>query len=269
VEVNGSRFVHPISVGDYVQSLDKGLAVISAFSDERRTMTLSQVAAVTGLSKPSARRCLLTLHALGYLVSEGPNFRLGPKVLDLAQAYLSSVELPAIVEPFLNELNADLQEACSVGVLDGDSVVYVARAQAKRVMTMAVRVGTRIDPFVTALGRVLLAYESDDRIEKLWNARGDARDSIGVDLPEFLEMLREVRQKSWCLVDQEVEVGVRTIAVPIRDSRGNVIAGMNIAVHTARVSIEQLENEFLGRLQKASADIESCLREYGPDVTFY
>lgn len=269
MEMNGSRFVHPISAGDYVQSLDKGLAVINAFSDERRTMTLSQVAAVTGLSKPSARRCLLTLHALGYLVSEGPNFRLGPKVLDLAQAYLSSVELPAIVEPFLNELNADLQEACSVGVLDGDSVVYVARAQAKRVMTMAVRVGTRIDPFVTALGRVLLAYEPEDRIEQLWTTRGDARDSVGVDLPEFLAMLREVRQKSWCLVDQEVEVGVRTIAVPIRDSRGKVIAGMNIAVHTARVSIERLENEFLRRLQKASADIESCLREYGPDVTFY
>ncbi|WP_169333681.1 IclR family transcriptional regulator domain-containing protein [Nocardia higoensis] len=267
--MNGRRFVHPISEGDYVQSLDKGLAVISAFSGERRSMTLSQVAAVTGLSKPSARRCLLTLHALGYLVSEGTSFRLGPKVLDLAQAYLSSVELPAIVEPFLNELNADLQEACSVGVLDGDSVVYVARAQAKRVMTIAVRVGTRIDPFVTALGRVLLAYESEERIEKLWNARTDAQSTVGLDLPGFLTMLREVRQQSWCLVDQEVEVGVRTIAVPIRDGRGKVIAGMNVAVHTARVSIEQLESEFLQRLQRAREDVETCLREYGPEMTFY
>lgn len=270
MQVSGSRFVHPLPVGDYVQSLDKGLSVINAFSAERRTMTLSQVAAETGLSKPSARRCLLTLHALGYLVSDGPNFRLGPKVLDLGQAYLSSVDLPAIVEPFLNELNAELQEACSVGVLDGNSVVYVARAQAQRIMTMSVRVGTRIDPVLTALGRVLLSHLPEGRVEEIWNARRpDATAPNDGGLPEFLKSLQDVRTQGWCLVDQEVEIGVRTIAVPIHDGRGNVIAGINLAAHTARVSKDNLQNDFLPRLIATNRDIEACLREYGPGATFY
>lgn len=270
MEVSGSRFVHPLPVGDYVQSLDKGLAVLNAFSAERRSMTLSQVAAETGLSKPSARRCLLTLHALGYLVSDGPNFRLGPKVLDLGQAYLSSVELPAIVEPFLNELNAELKEACSVGVLDGNSVVYVARAQTQRIMTMSVRVGTRIDPILTALGRVLLSHLPDERVAELWKVRQDHdRESVGYELPDFLTMLHDVRAQGWCLVDQEVEIGVRTIAVPIHDARGRVVAGMNVAAHTARVSKETLQEQFLPRLASAARGIEACLREYETDVTYY
>ena len=144
--------------GDFVQSLEKGLAVLRSFSDERQKMTLSEVARQTGLSKPSSRRLLLTLQKLGYVTSEDGSFRLRPRVLDIGYAYLSSVELPAVVEPFLNDLNAELREACSVGVFDDDWIYYIARASAqKRLMTFNVRVGTRIDPLVTALGRVILA----------------------------------------------------------------------------------------------------------------
>lgn len=264
-----SRFVHPISPSDYVQSLDKGLAVIKAFNSERRTMTLTEVATATGLSKPSARRFLLTLHALGYVSQTENRFRLSPRVLDLGGSYLTSGELPGIVNPYLADLNAELREACSVGVFDGDNVVYIARASAqKRIMTFNVQVGTRIDPVITALGRVLLAHlpETDLR------AYLERRKQLGT-LPQIAENdgLREellhIRERGWCLMDQEIEVGVRTIAAPLNNVEGVVIAGINVAVHTERVSLEQLEHEVLPKLLATRDLVNDALAEYGPGLT--
>ena len=257
--------------GDFVQSLEKGLAVLRSFSDEHQEMTLSDVARQTGLSKPSARRLLLTLQKLGYVSSKDGAFRLRPRVLDIGYAYLSSVELPAVVEPFLNELNAELREACSVGVFDEDRIYYIARASTqKRIMTFNVRVGTRIDPLPTALGRVILAHMPEHELDAYLNLREDAgdMDGAGRDRESFKEILNDVRSKGWCLVDQEVEAGVRTIAAPIHDVNGKVIAGINVAVHTARVSMETLREDFLPRLLETRNKIDEAIASYGPAANF-
>ncbi len=266
-----TRFVHPIAPGDYVQSLDKGLAVIKAFNSDRRTMTLTEAAEVTGLSKPSARRFLLTLQALGYVAQEEGRFRLRPRVLDLGGSYLTSGELPGIVNPYLADLNAELREACSVGVLDGDNVVYIARASAQqRIMTFNVQVGTRIDPVITALGRVLLANLPGPELETYL----ERREQLGTQpqvhqLGGFHEDLTAIRERGWCLMDQEVELGVRTIAAPLHNVDGLVIAGINVAVHTARVSLERLEGEFLPKLLAIRERINESLAEYGPELKNY
>jgi len=265
-----NRRLLPIAEGDYVQSLDKGLSVLRAFSDEHNAMTLSEVARVTGLSKPSARRFLLTLQALGYVDSDDGLFRLRPRVLDLGYAYLSSVELPSVVDPFLNDLNAELREACSVGVFDDDSVVYVARASAqKRIMTFSVRVGTRVDPLRTAVGRVILAgMPAKDLGAFLDRREADASVPRGWDRELFLKNLATVEEQGWCLVDQEVEAGVRTIAAPIHDARGQVIAGINVAVNTARVPLERLREDFLPKLLATRDKIDAEIAAYGPGANF-
>lgn len=257
--------------GDFVQSLEKGLAVLRAFSDEHQEMTLSDVARQTGLSKPSARRLLLTLQKLGYVSSKDGAFRLRPRVLDIGYAYLSSVELPAVVEPFLNELNGELREACSVGVFDEDTIYYIARASAqKRLMTFNVRVGTRIDPLLTALGRVILANMPQNELDAYLTMReeGGDLDGVGRDRKSFMEILADTRAKGWCLVDQEVEAGVRTIAAPIHDVNGKVIAGINVAVHTARISMETLRDDFLPRLLETRNRIDEAIASYGPAANF-
>lgn len=267
---DGTKFAQPIADSDYVQSLDKGLAVIRAFNSDRRAMTLTEVAAVTGLSKPSARRFLLTLQALGYMTQHDGKFRLRPSVLDLGGAYLTSGELPAIVNPFLTELNGELKEACSVGVLDGDSIVYIARASShKRIMTFDVQVGTRIDPLSTSLGQVILADKShEDLSTYLEMLRADGSTNIDASNEEIFESLQKVREQGWALMNQGVEVGVRAIAAPLRKSSGEAVAGINVAVHTTRVSLERLQDEFVPRLLATQKKINEALAEYGPEAKF-
>lgn len=266
----GTKFAHPIAESDYVQSLDKGLAVIRAFNSDRRAMTLTEVAAVTGLSKPSARRFLLTLQALGYMTQQGNRFRLRPSVLDLGGAYLTSGELPSIVNPFLTELNGELREACSVGVLDGDSVVYIGRASShKQIMTFNVQVGTRIDPLSTSLGQVILADMSFEELSAYLDLlRAEKNVNIDVSNEEVFKSLQKVRDQGWAMMNQGVEVGVQAIAAPLRKASGEVIAGINVAAHTARVSPERLQEEFLPRLLDTQQKINEALAEYGPDAEF-
>lgn len=267
---DGAKFAHPIAESDYIQSLDKGLAVIRSFNSDRRAMTLTEVASVTGLSKPSARRFLLTLQALGYTTQHEGKFRLRPSVLDLGGAYLTSGELPAIVNPFLTDLNSEIREACSVGVLDGDSIVYIARASShQRMMTFDVQVGTRIDPLITSLGRVILADMSyEDLSAYLEKLRADGTTNMDATNAEIFKSLQEIKKQGWSLMNQGVEVGVRAIAAPLRNSSGEVIAGINVAVHTARVSLDRLQTEFLPRLLETQRLINKELAEYGPEVEF-
>lgn len=251
-----------IAEGDFVQTLAKGLSVLTAFSRENPAMTLSDVARMAGLSKPSARRLLLTLQVLGYVSSHAGKFRLTPKVLDLGAAYLSSADLPAIVDPFLAELNDYVQEACSVGVFDGDSVVYIARAASqKRIMTFTVQVGTRIDPIISSLGKVLLAYWPEQEVLRFLD-RKEQEGTLGKGIwnrQQFLENLGKIRQRGWEMVDQQVEVGVRTIAAPLFDVNGHVIAGINVAAHSTRVSVERMTDEFLPRLLETQKRINQAL----------
>ncbi|MFV2175519.1 IclR family transcriptional regulator C-terminal domain-containing protein [Actinomadura sp. LOL_016] len=247
-----------------MQSLGKGLAVIRAFSAERKSMTLSEVAAVTGISKPSARRLILTLQALGYMKNENGAFRLLPKVLDLGYAYISSFELPEIAQPHLDALNERLGEVCSLGVLDGDSVIYLARSQAKRVMSTTVRIGSRIDPCATAVGRVLLAHLPEpDLAAFLGRHRFQVYTEHTVADPDALRArLGEIRARGWELADQEVELGVRTIATPITDPAGEVIAAVNVAANYMQVPMERLKSDVLDELVDTAAQIKKALAEY-------
>ena len=246
---------------DFVQSLDRGLAVIRCFSSERPSLTLSEVAERTGLTRAAARRFLLTLQELGYVGSSGRQFSLRPRVLALGYAYLSSFSVAQIAQPHLEDLAEELHESCSVSVLDGDDIVYVARASANRIMTIALTVGTRLPPYPTSMGRVLLAWLPETELDAILG-RTELRkltERTVTDPAQLREILAKVRAQGWAAVDQELEAGVRSIAVPIRDSSGRVVAAINASAHAARVPMRTLEKEFLPRLLDAAQQIDAEL----------
>ena len=246
---------------DFVQSLDRGLAVIRCFSSEHPSLTLSEVAERTGLTRAAARRFLLTLQELGYVGSSGRQFSLRPRVLALGYAYLSSFSVAQIAQPHLEDLAEELHESCSVSVLDGDDIVYVARASANRIMTIALTVGTRLPPYPTSMGRVLLAGLPDGELDAhLSRARLRKLTEHTVDDPARLRaILADTAAKGWAAVDQELEAGVRSIAVPVRDSSGRVVAAINASAHAARVPMRTLEKQFLPRLLDAAGQIDAEL----------
>ena len=246
---------------DFVQSLDRGLAVIRCFSSERPSLTLSEVAERTGLTRAAARRFLLTLQELGYVGSTGRQFSLRPRVLALGYAYLSSFSVAQIAQPHLEDLAEELHESCSVSVLDGDDIVYVARASANRIMTIALTVGTRLPPYPTSMGRVLLASlptsELDAHLQR--TSLRKLTERTVVSEAELRQILITVAAQGWAAVDQELEAGVRSIAVPIRDSSGRVVAAINASAHAARVPMRTLERQFLPRLLDAAQQIDAEL----------
>ena len=246
---------------DFVQSLDRGLAVIRCFSSERPSLTLSEVAERTGLTRAAARRFLLTLQELGYVGSTGRQFSLRPRVLALGYAYLSSFSVAQIAQPHLEDLAEELHESCSVSVLDGDDIVYVARASANRIMTIALTVGTRLPPYPTSMGRVLLASLPRDELDALLQRTTMRKltERTVTDETELRKILDRVAAQGWAAVDQELEAGVRSIAVPIRDSSGRVVAAINASAHAARVQMRTLEKQFLPRLLDASQQIDAEL----------
>ena len=246
---------------DFVQSLDRGLAVIRCFSSEHPSLTLSEVAERTGLTRAAARRFLLTLQELGYVGSSGRQFSLRPRVLALGYAYLSSFSVAQIAQPHLEDLAEELHESCSVSVLDGDDLVYVARASANRIMTIALTVGTRLPPYPTSMGRVLLAHLPAGELDA-YLSRAELRkltERTVVDPADLRAILATVRSQGWAAVDQELEAGVRSIAVPIEDSSGKVVAAINASAHAARVPMRTLEKEFLPRLLDSARQINSEL----------
>jgi IclR family transcriptional regulator, pca regulon regulatory protein len=246
---------------DFVQSLDRGLAVIRCFSSEHPSLTLSEVAERTGLTRAAARRFLLTLQELGYVGSSGRQFSLRPRVLALGYAYLSSFSVAQIAQPHLEDLAEELHESCSVSVLDGDDIVYVARASANRIMTIALTVGTRLPPYPTSMGRVLLAWLPEEEIDAHLGRMSPRKltEQTVTDPDELRQILAKVRAQGWAAVDQELEAGVRSVAVPIRDSSGKVVAAINASAHAARVPMRTLEKQFLPRLLDAARQIDAEL----------
>lgn len=246
---------------DFVQSLDRGLAVIRCFSSEHPSLTLSEVAERTGLTRAAARRFLLTLQELGYVGSSGRQFSLRPRVLALGYAYLSSFSVAQIAQPHLEDLAEVLHESCSVSVLDGDDLVYVARASANRIMTIALTVGTRLPAYPTSMGRVLLAHLPEPELDAYLH-RSTLRkltEHTVTSENELRAILAEVRARGWAAVDQELEAGVRSIAVPIRDGSRKVVAAINASAHAARVPMRTLEKQFLPQIQEAARQIDSEL----------
>lgn len=246
---------------EFVQSLERGLAVIRAFSHDRPRMTLSDVARETGMTRAAARRFLITLEHLGYVSSDGRIFALRPSVLQLGYAYLSSFSLTEIAQDHLEELAEALHESCSASVLDGDDIVYVARASTNRIMTIGLSVGTRLPAYCTSMGRVLLSAMDPEALEAyLAHADLSERTMHTITDPEQLRgVVNKVKSQGWCLLDQELEDGVRSIAVPIVDGGGRTVAAVNVSAHAARVKLTTLKEEFLPALQECAEQIQRDL----------
>jgi IclR family transcriptional regulator, pca regulon regulatory protein len=247
---------------DFVQSLDRGLAVIRAFGPDRDRLSLSDVARATGLTRAAARRFLLTLVSLGYVRSDGRMFSLRPRVLELGYAYLSGLTLPEVAGPHMEELVARLHESSSISVLDGQQIVYVVRVPTKRIMTVAISVGTRFPAAATSMGRVLLAeLPAEERQRFLAEVELERYTSKTVtDRDRLREIITEVGRQGYAIVDQELEEGLRSVAVPIRGAPDVGTAAMNVSTHASRVSMTALRSEMLPALQYAAAQIEADLR---------
>ncbi|HEX3493704.1 MAG TPA: IclR family transcriptional regulator C-terminal domain-containing protein [Streptosporangiaceae bacterium] len=255
----------PPARSDFVQSLDRGLAVIRAFGPDREQLTLSEVAAATKLTRAAARRFLLTLVSLGYVRSDGRKFSLRPRVLELGYAYLSGLALPDVAAPHMEELVARLHESCSISVLDGQHVVYVVRVPTKRIMTVAISVGTRFPAYATSMGRVLLAALPPDELERyLAEAKLEPlTDRTVTDADRLRELLAEVAEQGYAIVDQELEEGLRAVAAPIRGAPDVGMAAINVSAHAARVSMEALRENILPALLETATQIEADLRAQG------
>jgi IclR family transcriptional regulator, pca regulon regulatory protein len=250
---------------EFVQSLDRGLAVIRAFGPDRERLSLSDVARATGLTRAAARRFLLTLVKLGYVRNEGREFSLRPRVLELGYAYLSGLALPEVAAPHLEELVAKLHESSSISVLDGHHIVYVVRVPTKRIMTVAISVGTRFPAFVTSMGRVLLAALPDDQFERyLAEATFEQFTARTVTDPGRLRaIVREVARHGYAIVDQELEEGLRAVAAPIRGGAGVGTAAINVSAHASRVSMAAMRSEILPALLETVRQIEADLQAQG------
>jgi IclR family transcriptional regulator, pca regulon regulatory protein len=251
---------------DFVQSLDRGLAVIRAFGPDRDRLSLSEVARATGLTRAAARRFLLTLVRLGYVRNDGREFSLRPRVLELGYAYLSGLALPEVAEPHLEELVAQVHESSSISVLDGHHIVYIARVATKRIMAVAISVGTRFPAHATSMGRVLLAGLSDqDQDRYLAEATFDPLTQQTVtDARQLKEVLRQVAEQGYSIVDQELEEGLRAIAAPIRDSSGAVTAAINVSAHASRFNTDTMRAELLPALLESARQIEADLKAQSP-----
>lgn len=247
-----------------VQSLAKGLAVIQAFDAAHPEMTLSDVARRTGLTRATARRFLLTLIDLGFMRSDGRLFRLTPQVLNLGHAYLSSLRLPQIAQPHLQELSEEVGESSSVAVLDGTDIVYVARVSLQRIMTVAITVGTRFPAYATSMGQVLLA-DLDARDRQLIFERTDLTPLTPhtiTDRTQIEAELAAVRENGYSLNDQQLEVGLVSLAAPVWGSGGRVIAAVNVSTRAG--TAKQLRTaQFLPALLRCAAAISEDVRLAG------
>lgn len=249
---------------EFVQSLERGLAVIRAFSAEHPALTLSEVAQSTGMTRAAARRFLITLEHLGYVAQHGRLFSLRPSVLRLGYAYLSAFSVADIAQDHLERLAEQLHESCSASVLDGDDIVYVARASTNRIMTIGLSVGTRLPAYCTSMGRVLLAAMPAEEFEDyLDRVEFEPRTHFTItDRAAFVEEINRVRHQGWSLLDQELELGVRSVAAPIHNRDGDVVAAVNTSAHATRVPLKALQTEMLKALRRAADDIDQDLVQH-------
>ena len=245
---------------DFVQSLERGLAVIRSFDAEHPDLTLSEVAARTGLTRATARRLLLTLGELGYVATNGRRFSLTPRVLDIGYAYLSSLNVQQIAQPYLEALSERVHESVSVTALDGADIVYVARVPTKRIMTISLGLGSRLPAYCTSMGRVLLAELAPEDLAGALPERLERHTEHTVtSVADLAVVLKQVRAQGWALVDQELEMGLRSVAAPLRDSSGRAVAAMNVSTQVARTPMEELHERFVPELVTTAGQISEAL----------
>ncbi|HWW69738.1 MAG TPA: IclR family transcriptional regulator C-terminal domain-containing protein [Duganella sp.] len=245
----------------FMTSLARGLAVVQAFSDSRKPQTIANISQKTGIPRAAVRRCLHTLRELGYVDAELNNFSLRPKVLTLGYSYLSSTPLTVSAQPYLNDISRTLNESSSMAVLEDGEVLYVARAATSRVMSVALNTGSRLPAYCTSLGRVMLAHLPPDELERyLAKTKLRAMTENTVTNPKRLrEILADVRRDGYAINDEELELGLRSIAVPVRGASGQVLAALNVGAQAARVSVKQLEKEFLPVLVRGAQELAILL----------
>lgn len=247
---------------NFMTSLARGLAVIHAFQERKRHLTIAQISHRTEIPRAAVRRCLHTLIKLGYATTDGRTYSLLPKVLTLGHAYLSSTPLAVTAQPILDRLSNELHEACSMATLEGDEVLYVARsATPQRLISVDLSVGSRLPAYCTSMGRILLAALDDAALaDYLEHANLQIKTSRTLHTPEALRAsIEEIRQKGWVIIDQELEVGLRSLAVPLKDSAGQVLAALNVGTHASRVSRQELQTRFLPVLLEASKELSTRL----------
>lgn len=246
---------------NFMTSLARGLAVIRAFSDQRRSLTIAQISHRTGIPRAAVRRCLHTLRQLGYADADGNNFSLKPKVLTLGYSYLSSTPLTVSALPFLNQISRTLNESCSLAMLEENEVLYVARSATSRVMSISLNAGSRLPAYCTSNGRTLLAHLPPEALDDYFS-RVELKamtERTVVSEQRLREILAEVRQNGHALVEEELEVGLRSIAVPVRGASGKVVAALNVGAQAARVGSRQMREEFLPVLQKGAQELAVLL----------
>jgi IclR family transcriptional regulator, pca regulon regulatory protein len=246
----------------YVQSFARGLAVIRSFDAQAPTQSLSEVAARTGLSRAGARRILLTLEHVGYVQSDNRQFRLTPKILDLGFAYLSSQPLWQVAEPAIEALVAEVKESSSVAVLDEGEIIYVMRVPTHKIISINLGIGSRLPAHCTSLGRVLLSGLSDAELAarlKRYPPRAYTDKTITEDRA-LVTAIRQVGQKGWSLVNQELEAGLVSIAAPIVDRSGRTVAALNVSGQHSRTPPKYMREHVLPRLQQTSNEISKLLQ---------
>lgn len=246
---------------EFVQGLERGFAVIKAFSADAPTLTIVEVAERTALTRAVARRYLLTLKDLGYVDQKGLRFSLTPRVLDLGFTYLSTQQVAAVAQPHMERVVEVLHESCSVSVLDGRDIVYIARVPAKRIMSINLVVGSRLPAHCTSMGKVLLAAAPSRVLDEFF-ARGPLERRTERTICDESRLRRElgvIREQGWAFADGESELGVRTAAAPLSDRTGQVVAAINVSGHASRVSLKELRRVYLPAVLEAAGNISRAL----------
>jgi IclR family pca regulon transcriptional regulator len=245
---------------NFMTSLARGLAVIQAFSQRRHHLTISQVSTTTGLSRAAVRRCLYTLAKLGFAGSDdNRHFFLRPRILALGHSYISSMPLATAAQPVLEHISHLLHESCSIATLDGVDIVYIARANVTRIMSIDLGVGSRLPAFCTSMGRAILANLPPEELDSVL-ARVEFKrytERTITNPAKLTQALRQIRRDGYSIIDQELEHGLRSMAVPIQNPSGKVVAALNIGAHAQRVSIQEMQTKFLPHLRAAAQEL--CL----------
>ncbi len=248
-----------------VASLGKGLAVVECFDQARPRLTIAEVAKLTGLERATARRFLLTLSKLGYATYDGKFFALTPRVLRLGYAYLASTPLPTVLQRVLEPLSAELDESVSASTLDGSDIVYIARASHRRVMSISLAVGSRLPAYCSSMGRVLLGAlplaAARTRLQSAGRPKITPQTITGLEA--LMAELARVREQGYAIIDQELEAGLISIAVPVTDAGGQVVSAINCGTQTSRLTVTALKRVVLPKLLAVQAELRAVLMASG------
>jgi IclR family transcriptional regulator, pca regulon regulatory protein len=247
---------------DIVSGFARGLKVIEAFGETHPRLAIADVARITGLDRATARRCLLTLAELGYADYDGKFFTLTPKILRLGHAYLSATPLPALIQPHLDDLSDRAGQSASASVLDGTDIVYIARASQRRVMSINLSPGSRLPAYCASMGRVLLAALSDSEALAILS-----KTELKANTPNtktepavLMEEFRRIRVDGFAIIDQELEIGLCSIAVPVTNARGQTVAAINIGTPAALIPASEMAGRYLPLLRNAQQILRQVLR---------